>query len=378
MNKYISYLYILRRHPNKTMSLLNYAFRRKVHLVDHVPPPRTIMIRITRQNNLRPTCCGKWAQVDILNEKGNNPFDQQLTTEDWKSFIEDICVFRPYIFIEGGEPFLREDIMELVDFISSKGLLCGIRTNATLLAGFASALGESGIDYLLCNLDAPELSLNAEITGKQDSFELAIKGIKAMREIRKNAGVPLIQMTTTVSRYNQGRLVDMAQLAASLGVDVFAISLPVFTTPAQEEFTRTQFKKHFGFEPKFWRSFISEAEGINAPLVEKQIRAIKSKHWNFEYRQFPPDKTGFDVSTHFHLPEKPHFDNTCLLPWLLAVIMPNGDVATCWDHPDYIAGNILKDSLVNIWNGEKYRQFRSVIRQGIFSSCSRCNGLYHK
>ena len=341
-------------------------------------PPRTVMIRITRQNNLRPTCCGRWAEVELFDEQGNNPFDQQLTIENWKRFIENISLFRPYIFIEGGEPFLRENIIELVDFISSKGLLCGIRTNATLLEGFASQLEKAGLDYLLCNLDAPEPGLNAEITGRQDSFESAIKGIKAMKEARKNAGVPLIQITTTVSRHNQGRLLDMALLAASLGVDVFAISLPVFTTPAQEELTSSQFKKHFGFEPKFWKAFINEAEGLNVPLVEEQIRSIKSKHWDFEYRQFPPDKTGFDLPAHFLLPEKPHFDSNCLLPWLLTAVMPNGDVATCWDHPDYIAGNILKDDMLNIWSGDKYREFRSVIKQGIFASCARCNGLYHK
>ena len=77
---------------------------------------------------MRPVCCGRWEQVDVE----NNPFDQQLTIEDWKNFIEDISVFKPYIFIEGGEPLLRENLIGLIDFISSKGLLCGMRTNATL------------------------------------------------------------------------------------------------------------------------------------------------------------------------------------------------------------------------------------------------------
>jgi len=332
------------------------------------------MIRITRRNNLRPVCCGRWEQVDVE----NNPFDQQLTIEDWKNFIEDISVFKPYIFIEGGEPLLRENLIGLIDFISSKGLLCGMRTNATLLAGAATKLGESGIDYLLCNLDAPQPRLNADITGKADSFELAIQGIKAMREIRKNKGVPLIQLTTTVSKYNQDRLLEMAELAASLGVDVFTISLPVFTTPALEELTSSRFEKCFGFKPRFWKGFIDEAEGINAEVVEKQMRRIKLKRWNFEYRQFPPNKTGFDVLEHFYSPENPHFERKCLLPWLLAVVMPNGDVATCWDHPDYIAGNVLKDNMLSIWNGKKYNMFRSVIKQEIFASCSRCNGLYQK
>ena len=371
------------RYPQKAWSLWNYVFARHASVKAYsegrdteAPLPGTILIRITSRNNLRPTCCGKWAEVWNRDKQKGGSFDKELTTQEWKGFIEDASRWRPYIFIEGGEPLLRKDIVELVRFISSKGLLCGLRTNATFLAPLASSLKEAGLDYLLCNLDAPNAKLNEKITGDQESFESALEGIRSIKPTKRGARAPRLQLTTTISAYNQSHLVEMAELASQLKVDVFAISFPVFTTEALENLTSVRFFKEFGFKPKFWEGFVDGMEEINPSLIKEQLRIIKSKHWNFEYRQFPPDKKGFDVSAHFSSPKRPHFESKCLLPWLLAAIFPNGDVATCWDHPDYITGNIATDSLQRIWGGEKYRKFREVIKQGIFASCARCNGLY--
>jgi radical SAM protein with 4Fe4S-binding SPASM domain len=56
--------------------------------------------------------------------------------------------------------------------------------------------------------------------------------------------------------------------------------------------------------------------------------------------------------------------------------MPNGDVATCRDYPDYVCGNIQDDDLLTIWNNGKYRRFRNSLKQeGLMPICSRCCGL---
>jgi radical SAM protein with 4Fe4S-binding SPASM domain len=70
------------------------------------------------------------------------------------------------------------------------------------------------------------------------------------------------------------------------------------------------------------------------------------------------------------------YDN-CVAPWLIAEVMPNGDVAPCRDYPDYVVGNICEDSIVNIFNNERYRKFRTALKEegGLFPICARCCGL---
>jgi radical SAM protein with 4Fe4S-binding SPASM domain len=56
--------------------------------------------------------------------------------------------------------------------------------------------------------------------------------------------------------------------------------------------------------------------------------------------------------------------------------MPNGDVATCRDYPDYVCGNIQKQGLLEIWNNDRYRKFRESLKNdGLLPICSRCCGL---
>ena len=66
----------------------------------------------------------------------------------------------------------------------------------------------------------------------------------------------------------------------------------------------------------------------------------------------------------------------CIQPWVVTEIMPNGDVATCRDYPDYVCGNVQKDRLLDIWNNDRYRKFRLSLRDdGLMPICSRCCGL---
>ncbi len=365
------------------MALLRYGERRLKLKKEYarrdnmVSFPDTIMIRITHENNLKPTYCGQWAMVGIdygLNKSG---WVNQLGTLQWKKFIKQVAPGKPYIFIEGGEPLLRRDIVELVAFISSCGLLCGLRTNGTLLEKYSDGLTNSKLDYILCNLDAPE-SVNAQITGNADSFSRTVAGVKSLVNVRNKSKdkLPHIQITTSINKENQNYLFDMAKIAEELCVDVFAINFPVFTTPELERKTDDLFKSELGIESKFWKGFINNTAGIDCGIVEEQIKKVRSSNWKFIYRQFPLNTNHFNIRTHFCRPDIVHEDRKCLLPWALAVILPNGDVATCWDHPDYIVDNILNEKFIDIWNNKKMRKFRGIIKEKIFPTCSRCNALY--
>jgi radical SAM protein with 4Fe4S-binding SPASM domain len=61
--------------------------------------------------------------------------------------------------------------------------------------------------------------------------------------------------------------------------------------------------------------------------------------------------------------------------WETIYVLPNGDVITCcYDgRAQYIMGNVLQDSILDIWNGEKYNAMRERHSGGTLNEmCSNC------
>jgi len=94
---------------------------------------------------------------------------------------------------------------------------------------------------------------------------------------------------------------------------------------------------------------------------------------------FYPNITSKDELEKYY--KKPNFKfvNKCLFSWGGATIKANGDLVPCIGHmyPEYVLGNLKKQSFNQIWNNEKSLEFRNKLKKnGVFPSCSRCCGLF--
>ncbi len=377
----IALAYALQR-PGKAEALLKLGVRRAasrfVGRARALRIPETIYVRITDKSDLVPTCCGRWATTWSKQRRRHGREGTLLSTSQWLCFLESAAPLRPYVFFDGGEPLMRDDMMHIVHRVCRWGCLCGMRTNGTRLGAQAEAVVDSGLDFLLVNLDGPE-GVNCTITGDPASYRATTDGIRAVLKARAatRSLFPVVQMTTCVGTANQASLLEMAHIAEELGVDIFALNFPVFTTLPLLQQTRDAWIRHLGVTPDHWTAFTQDPTEIDCDLVERQVTAIRTGKWTFSYRQFPAVR-GFDVRTHLRRPEIPHkVARGCWLASRLAVVLPNGDVATCWDHPDYIVGNVTTERQEDIWRGRRYRTFRSVVGRQAFPSCARCNGLYY-
>lgn len=66
----------------------------------------------------------------------------------------------------------------------------------------------------------------------------------------------------------------------------------------------------------------------------------------------------------------------CTIPFYVSAVYWNGSVAGCscgdWRH-SLIMGDVQKESLYDIWNGEKYRRFRTMQLSGEREKCLACS-----
>jgi len=144
--------------------------------------------------------------------------DKGLRTEEIKKIIDEareLGVFRFYF--TGGEPFIRKDIFELIEYVTRGEhselivLTNGMFFNKT---NYLSLLMEAGRNRLKpqISLDGSTAEANDLIRGK-GSFKKIIQGIRTSVEAELNPTV-----TTVVTSSNAKDLPNITKLIASIGV----------------------------------------------------------------------------------------------------------------------------------------------------------------
>lgn len=126
----------------------------------------------------------------------------ELSTEEGKAFIDDVAKFKaPVILFSGGEPFMRKDLIELIEYADSVGLRPVISTNGTMITEErAKAAKKAGVKYVGVSLDGLQ-TVNDEFRGVAGAFEKAISGMKNSLKAGLKTGLRF-----TISKHNQADL----------------------------------------------------------------------------------------------------------------------------------------------------------------------------
>jgi len=122
--------------------------------------------------------------------------------------------------ITGGEPFLRSDIFELLDYLKRNGIRIMMETNATLIREReARALKEAGASHIGVSLDGPDDAVHGSLRGLKGSFEAAIEGMKALKKEGLN-----VQVIISLWRGNRDHLKAAITMARALGANSIKIN----------------------------------------------------------------------------------------------------------------------------------------------------------
>ncbi len=121
MANFKRYITTISNNPHSVFSALIQRLRR-VFPIDYLMgngysfPPELVIILPTKRCNFFCAHCA--ARGHVSSEK-----EQELSISEFCSIIVKISVFKPYVYFSGGEPFLRNDIFELVRYIKKKKLV---------------------------------------------------------------------------------------------------------------------------------------------------------------------------------------------------------------------------------------------------------------
>jgi pseudo-rSAM protein/SPASM domain protein len=143
-----------------------------------------------------------------------NKSEGEFTTDEAKGFLEDIARYDcPVILFSGGEPFLRKDLFELIEYADSLKLRPVISTNGTLITEEAAkAAKKAGVKYIGVSLDGLK-EINDSFRGMDGAFEKAISGMKNSLRAEIKTGLRF-----TITKHNQPDLPGVLLKLKEIGV----------------------------------------------------------------------------------------------------------------------------------------------------------------
>jgi radical SAM protein with 4Fe4S-binding SPASM domain len=170
-------------------------------------PPRPVVVwNATRRCNLACRHCYSASDARCA--------PTELTTDQARAMIADLAAFgAPVLLLSGGEPLLRDDLLDLIAYARQQGMRPVLSTNGTLIdAALAKRLREAGLAYAGISLDGPA-RVNDAFRGQPGAFEQALEGIRHCRAAGVKTGLRL-----TIHRDNVGEIPGVFDLIEAEGI----------------------------------------------------------------------------------------------------------------------------------------------------------------
>jgi radical SAM protein with 4Fe4S-binding SPASM domain len=341
-----------------------------------------IYFKLTPACNLRCVMCGQYGDRGVMKESAAEETKKILPLETWKRFIDEIAPQRPVTYIWGGEPFLYPDLIPLARYMTQKGLYVSVNTNGTLMERYAEDIVRDKWSTIFVSLDAFR-DVNDALRGK-GAYDRVIAGFQAInREKQKqNSNYPFMGIVTVVTNKNYMDLDNLAEASREFNIDVHIFNLGTYTNDnivaEQRRFMREKLDTDIDCLEGYNTGYNL---GIDGKKLHDILQTIHRKDFGHPMITVPvlnPEKT-HTYYADLETPVRSH----CIVPWSQANVNYNGDVHFCADYPDYILGNITRQSFQEIYNGERANKFRKTIHAcegGMFPGCLRCyqNMLFGK
>jgi mycofactocin radical SAM maturase len=284
------------------------------------------------------------ACVHCLSSSGRRD-PRELSTEACKRVIDELAAMQVfYVNIGGGEPTVRHDFWELLEYATGHDVGVKFSTNGSRLTERAASLIAAN-DYLdvQVSLDGATAPVNDRVRGA-GSFDTAITALQRLAA----AGARSVKISVVVTRENMGQLDEFEALADRYG--------------AQLRLTRL---RPSGRGADVWRELHPTAAQQRTLYDWLRSRG----------------ETVLTGDSFFHLAgygaPLPGL-NLCGAGRVVCLIDPIGDVYACpfAIHEAFLAGNVSgPGGFEGVWrSSELFERLRSPQTGGACASCSHYDG----
>ncbi len=275
----------------------------------------------------------------------------ELSTEQVKALFrqfKQLDVLR----ITGGEPFVRKDLEEVVNYILAH---CGpstvvLNTNgyqSQRIIGFAEEMAARGFHFRI-SLDGVG-ERHDEIRGVGGAFNRAQETMEELVKLRKEKGFS-VGVNLTITRRNIDQIRPLQDFCRKLGVDL------QYQVARRDRYLYENSQEgEREMELDLFDSFTREE-------VERIVEALANDTESFNFKEGLV-KNFFNEGLKNRLVyDKKRPDTPCVALTSHIRILPDGKVPVCIQSNTKI-GDLTKESLEELWFGKKIERYRRMVKE---------------
>ena len=288
--------------------------------------------------------------------------DNILSFEDWKRiFAEANDLGVKTLDISGGEPTLYKHLPDLIKIGRQYGWKVNVNSNGSLITEeYAEKLLQAGLNCIHISLYSPIPEVHDNMRGREGMWLKATTAIKTFSRLEKKYRGFRVMSQTLICRENYELFAELLELHYELGSNNIALA-----------YLEGDFEKKYLLNEDEIRHFrenvIPQAVTFCKKLgVVERYKAIRTIKSIFSEKVLSTSEWANGI----YRPSSKNIQ-PCRRPQEFTILLANGDVHPCnmieYTH-EPIMGNLLVNSLTEIWDNEKWHTFRKEL----FEKCELC------
>jgi AdoMet-dependent heme synthase len=146
--------------------------------------------------------------------------DEELSADEAKSMLSRAADFgAEYVFVTGGEPFLRKDILDLIRYASSRGLKLYLKTNGWAIARREEIARELALNNCKVIISIAGLKEVDNMLRGEEAYERSINAASICSE----QGI-LYSLSVINTKHVVHQIKDLVNLAMEIGSEGFSLA----------------------------------------------------------------------------------------------------------------------------------------------------------
>lgn len=300
--------------------------------------PQFCYLTVTERCLFRCKTCYAWRKEKNLNE---------ATVNEWKDFLDSLKGLTDAameVHISGGEPLLKEGILELVDFGVKKGFNVSMATNAYLVnEELAGKIVNSGLRTVVISLNSLDEDIHDFLKGIKGSYRKTMDAIQYLIKLKSNLQICICVL---IAEQTLGGLIKLTEWVCQQdrlsAVSFQAITQP-FHTLSQKEWYR---KGEYSF---LWPRNIAKVYSILEELIRLKENGARIGNSIGKLRRY---------QSYFQDPQS-MVGVKCNVGDCTVTLLPNGDISLCRYGS---IGNIREDDIREIWLSKRANRVREKMK----------------
>lgn len=169
--------------------------------------PFQVLIQVTNRCNMTCDFCGFWSRPA--------PPPQELQLADYQALEGELSRLGKFLVsLEGGEPFVRKDLPDIVRIFAARHLPMLYTNGWYVTPENARALFDAGLVQVGVSLDYPDAARHDARRGQVGAFERAVRALDILRRAAPHGGRQ-VHVMTVLMEDNHHDLEALLELSAA-------------------------------------------------------------------------------------------------------------------------------------------------------------------